>query len=86
MPRGCVDEACGDQVDADRRELEREAGDEGGESDGSCRGYSKASSCTACSRAAHEYQGAKRPDLGGDARCDLKREQQVLGETASRLL
>src|SRR6266516_7618651 len=27
---GSVDESCGDQIDADRRELERKAGDEGG--------------------------------------------------------
>src|SRR5262249_35187372 len=83
---GCVDEACGDQIDADRRELEREVGDEGGERDGGCRGDSEASSWAACARAAHEYQGAGRPDLVDGATCDLEREQQVLGEAASRLL
>src|SRR5262249_52832079 len=76
----------GDQVDADRRELEREVGDESGERDGGCRGGSEASSWAACARAAHEYQGAGRPDLVGGATCDLEREQQVLGEAASRLL
>src|SRR5215472_3182697 len=86
MPRGRVDEACGDQVDADRRELEREVGDEGGERDCDYRGDSEASSWAACARAAHEYQGAGRPDLVGRATCDLEREQQVLGEAASRLL
>ena len=50
------------------------------------RGDSEASSWAACSRAAHEYQGAGRPDLFGGATCDLEREQQGLGETASRLL
>src|SRR5262249_58882 len=83
---GCVDEACGDQVDADRRELEREVGDEGGERDRGCRGDSEASSWAACARAAHEYQGAGRPDLVGGATCDLEREQQVPPAAASPLL
>jgi hypothetical protein len=43
-------------------------------------------SWAACARTAHEYQGAGRPDLVGGATCDLEREQQVLGEAASRLL
>jgi len=46
----------------------------------------EASAWAACSRAAHEYQGARRPDLIGGATCDLERKQQVLGEAASRLL
>jgi hypothetical protein len=34
----------------------------------------------------NEYQGAGRPHLAGGATCDCEREQQVLGEAASRLL
>src|SRR5208282_6913814 len=79
-------ETCGDEVDADRRELEREVGDEGGERGDGCGGDSEANSWSACARAAHEYQRAERPDLAGGAARDLEREQQVLGEAASRLL
>jgi hypothetical protein len=34
MPRGGGDEACGDQIDADRRDLKREIGDERGHCNG----------------------------------------------------
>jgi hypothetical protein len=64
----------------------RNVGDERGERDGDFRGDSEAGSCAACARAAHEYQGPGRPDLVGGVTCDPEREQQVLGEAASRLL
>src|SRR5215471_10602627 len=63
--------------------LEREVGDEGGERDGGCRGDSEASPWAACAGAAHEYQGAGRPDLVGSGTCDLDREQKVISEIAS---
>src|SRR5271157_871039 len=84
--KGRVDEACGNQVNADWRELEREIGDEGGERDGDCRDDSGARSWTASTCAPHEYQGARWPDLAGGPTCDREREQQVLGEAASHLL
>jgi hypothetical protein len=56
-----VDEAGGDQIDADRRELEREIGDERGERDSDCRDDRKTDSRAASAHAAHECQGATRP-------------------------
>src|SRR5262249_559255 len=49
-------------------------------------GDSEAGSWAECARAGHEYQRAGRPSLVGGATCDLEREQQALGEAASRLL
>ena len=86
MPRGVCRRSRGDQVDADRGELEREVGDEGGERGDGCRGDCRGQRGATSARASHEYQGARRLDLVGGATCDLEREQQVLGEAASRLL
>src|SRR5262249_34183079 len=47
---------------------------------------SEAGPWAAFARAGHEYQRARRPDLVSGAPCDLEREQQALGEAASRLL
>src|SRR5262249_6155098 len=51
-----------------------------------CRGDCETSSWAACARAAHEYQGARRPYLVGGATRDREGEQQVRGETTSCLL
>src|SRR4051794_12772768 len=81
-----VHEACRDQVDADRREVEGEIGDEGWLRDRSCRGDGQAGSWAAGARAAHEHQRARRPDSGDSGTRDLEDEQQAVAETAPRLL
>jgi hypothetical protein len=49
----CVDEAGGDEVDSDRRELERQVGCEGGERSGDCRRDPEADAWAAAAGAAH---------------------------------
>jgi len=49
-----VDEACGDEVDSDGRELERQVGCEGGECSGNCRRDPEADAWPAGAGAAHE--------------------------------
>src|SRR5262245_40969305 len=50
----CVDEACRDQIDADRCKLERQTGDECRERHGNSRRDCEASARATCAGAAHE--------------------------------
>lgn len=81
-----IDEAGGDQVDADGCKLERQIGDEGGKSDRHCCDNRQAWPRATRASAAHEYQRSGRPDLAGGAAGDVDREQQVLGEIMPRLI
>ena len=78
-----VDEAGRDEIDADGRELEREARGEGGHRRGGRRYEREPRACAAPAGAAYEQQRASRPDFRGGVARHPECEQQVFaqGET-----
>ena len=81
----CVDEAGGDEIDSDGRELERQVGCEGGERSGYCRRDPEADAWAAAACAAHEQQRASRSHLVGGIAGNLEYQQEVRVEGAARL-
>src|SRR3989475_1363240 len=81
----CIDEACGDEVDSDGREFERQVGCEGGKCGGDCRRDPDTDAWAAAAGAAHEQQRASRSHLVGGVAGDLEYQQEMLVEGAARL-
>ena len=81
-----VDEAGGDQVDADGCDLEREAGRESRERGGRRGDESDAHARPAASGAAHEQERTTRANLGGGVAGDAGHQQGVLPERAAGLV
>ena len=80
-----VDEAGGDEVDANRRELEREGRRERRQRGGGGRGDPEAVTDAPAAGAAHEQQRAPRPHLAGGVARDLERQHHVLAERLAHL-
>ena len=74
-----VDEAGGDQVDADRRELEREAGRQGGQRRGRRRDDPDADGGWRAAGAAHEQQRAAGADLAAGVAGDAEHHHGCSG-------
>ena len=70
----CVNEACGDEVDADGRELEREVLRHGGMRGRESRDERKSPRRAAATDAAHEEQGPSRANLAHGLPGDLQRQ------------
>ena len=83
--QGGVDEAGGDEVDANRRELKREGRGERGQRGGGGGGDPEAVTNTPAAGAAHEQQRASRPHLAGGVARNLERQHHVLAEGLAHL-
>jgi hypothetical protein len=83
---GGIDEAGGDQVDPDRRDLDREVGDKGGHRGGGRRDERQAGPPAAVGGAAHEQQRAAGPHPPGGKPGHLDGQPLVIVEGAVRPL
>ena len=79
-----VDEAGGDQVDPDRRELERQIGRQGAEGGGGGRDDAEPDARAAAAGAAHEDQRAPGADLRRGVARDAEHQQRMVLERATR--
>ena len=81
-----VDEAGGDEVDANRRELEREGRRERRQRGGGRGGDPELATDPPAAGAAHEQQRAAGPHLGGGVARDLEPQHHVVAERVAHLI
>ena len=81
-----VDEARGDEVHADRRELERESSHERRDRGGGCGRDAETANDSPAAGAAHQYQRAAWPHLAVGVAGDLEPKDDVAAERVSDLV